>query len=732
MQSLLAMDGQHARRLPDLREPSGLDRKAYIRALYNLALQRDPEPEVLSKLLARDDFGNFFSEVLSSPEFRRLARSPAYAAARSLKPSNPVRVLLFGAYGNGNLGDAIQAASLGRAINAVRPEIEVWACSALTAPYPFAHERVLPSDAILDPAVLNSFDLLIIGGGGLLSHPHDPLTDPNWAAVLQVPFALLGVGASEPVAGKNTLLIRKAAYVSGRDAPSVTTLRKYRMDVDFVPDPVLCDISFLKRQATPSRFLPSRERRLWILKPIAAPAFLNLCKQISHSDDVVCFIEPHLDFPLIEILPNAKPIYFLEELISLIDEADQVLSMRYHGCILSMLRGKEVIGLYETKCSDLLDRYGNKELFSVTPTYNPGPKEISYLPIEGTLAKDQLSFFHGLSKALSFVAENARQAGIERNIKSLSSGSVTSCSMLATDPTLDPSSKILIEELVTGAYKAILGRSADPSGLRTYGKYFTRQSPGEAIKHVVESLLRSSEYKNKNITHVSKGRKPGGSVFQSDCLFVQTADLEVYQNLLKTTSKTVIEYCKRHNFKYESFVGIMRGNCPWHATFNRILLLRRLLETEFQGWVCYLDADALIVDLDFDLRRFLTTKNDIALIAAGGGDPEVWWNINAGVFLLNLAHPFGKAIVRKWHQTFSAITDDQLRLMKDWSKGPDDQSLLHRVLRSIPDAEKYLFVDRVRPHLINYYEGRFIRQLIRESAVCFDERKKILALKLTE
>src|SRR5207248_4756649 len=114
-------------RLPDLREPGNADKESYIRAIYRVALQRDPDPNALTRFLARDDINKFFPEILSSAEFRKLARSPAYAATRSLASPDRPRVLLFGAYGNGNLGDAIQASSLAQAINLLRPEIEVWA-----------------------------------------------------------------------------------------------------------------------------------------------------------------------------------------------------------------------------------------------------------------------------------------------------------------------------------------------------------------------------------------------------------------------------------------------------------------------------------------------------------------------------------------------------------------------------------------------------------------------------
>jgi Polysaccharide pyruvyl transferase len=402
----MSRDGRPALRLPDLRGPGDMDKESYIRALYRVALQRDPDPNGLTRFLARDDIDKFFPEFLSSAEFRRLARSPAYAAARALASPNHPRVLLFGAYGNGNLGDAIQASSLSRAIKFLRPEIEVWACSALPAPYPFAHQLTLQPDAIFTPAIVNSFDLLIIGGGGLLSHPHDPLTDIKWQTMLQVPVALIGVGAAEPVASKAENLIRKAVYVSGRDDDSIATFRNFVRGPAFVPDPVLCDTSYLNQREKRSPPRQSSDRRLWVLKYVNTEDFFALCSSLSQTDDVVCFVEPHMDFPIIERLPSALPIYFVEDLITMIDESDLVLSMRYHGCILAMLRGKRVFGLREQKCSDLLARYGNRLSFS-TSIANAVGAGMKYSPPNVYLHEDSKIFLRELSKALAFIPGTA-------------------------------------------------------------------------------------------------------------------------------------------------------------------------------------------------------------------------------------------------------------------------------------------------------------------------------------
>ena len=394
--------GQKTFRLPELRLPGDLDKESYVEALYRTILLRDPDPHA-TRFMTRNDTENFFLEFLSSAEFRKLAWSPAYPAARFLATPSRSRILLFGAYGNGNLGDAIQASSLARAIGTIRPDIEVWACSALPAPYPFAHERTLPAEAIINSAIVNSFDLLIIGGGGLLAHPHDPLRNPEWQAMLELPLAIVGVGAAEPVASGHENLIRKAVYLSGRDSPSIISLSKYGKDALMLPDPVLCDQTYFSQLKKDSIALPAvAKRKLWILKYLNTDDFRNLCHQIVEAGDTVCFLEPRLDFPILQYVPNAIPIYFVDDLISIIDQADIVLSMRYHGCILAMLRQKTVFGLREQKIFDLLFRYENSQAFSTTLDYSVSD-QIRYAQVDSRILQDQANFLEGLSAALSFV-----------------------------------------------------------------------------------------------------------------------------------------------------------------------------------------------------------------------------------------------------------------------------------------------------------------------------------------
>jgi hypothetical protein len=389
--------------LAELRASGSEDKDDYIQALYRIILRRDPDANGLAAYRNRDDVENFFANFLSSAEFRQLARTPAYAATGALGLSTGPRVLLFGAYGNGNLGDTIQALSLAQGIQCIRPDIEIWACSVLRSPFPFPYHRQLSSEAILNPQILNSFDMLLIGGGGLLAHPHEPLFDPNWQSAVEVPICFIGVGALESVARKSEIILKRASYVSARDDQSLEALRKIVERVEFVPDPVLCDIRYFKPHVGTYVENEPSARRLWILRYVDAPGFDDLYREIASYGDLVCFFEPQLDFRIVRHIPYAKPIYCVEHAIDMIDRADIVLSMRFHGCILSLLRGKITFGLYEEKCFSLLQRYRNERWFSRDLTPNWISPTTAFRAVTNQILDDRYAFIQGLWSALSLV-----------------------------------------------------------------------------------------------------------------------------------------------------------------------------------------------------------------------------------------------------------------------------------------------------------------------------------------
>ena len=201
-------------------------------------------------------------------------------------------------------------------------------------------------------------------------------------------------------------------------------------------------------------------------------------------------------------------------------------------------------------------------------------------------------------------------------------------------------------------------------------------------------------------------------------ILAQTAAGSIHEQMLAATAPLHRAYCEANDIDFRSFVGIRRGFYPWHACYNRIEMIRDLIDDGYRGWFIYLDADTVIRQADFELRRYLGKRLDRALIAARGRPNGGRWDINDGVFFLNLGDASGREIARRWHEAFHHNVGDELleRAVEPWQHPdggllPDDQHLLQTVLRHWPGLDEALL--REEDGLINYGGGRFIRQFVR-------------------
>ena len=294
----------------------------------------------------------------------------------SFTPKNKKpRILIFGAYGNGNLGDTYQALAVSAHIksNWLLKDADIFACSLLiNSDYPFPEGQKLASKAILDIDLVNSFDYLVIGGGGLLAHPHDPLSDENWVKRLNVPIILLGVGASIDLLPLHEALLEHAVYVSARDVESIAAIGSLRKDVIPAPDPIL-SISSMDTLVELDRTSTSSAKKsdvLWILKhpsndhdkKILASILTNIQNDCDKIHTIVA-IEPNLDKVLDDYFKDTQIFYIetLSELLNHIKNTSVIFSMRYHGAIFSLLLKCQTFGSSQSKI---------KELFSVIGAHN--------------------------------------------------------------------------------------------------------------------------------------------------------------------------------------------------------------------------------------------------------------------------------------------------------------------------------------------------------------------------
>jgi hypothetical protein len=210
----------------------------------------------------------------------------------------------------------------------------------------------------------------------------------------------------------------------------------------------------------------------------------------------------------------------------------------------------------------------------------------------------------------------------------------------------------------------------------------------------------------------------------ADIVLVQTCDPFAYFDLLVASSRANRAFCARHGIAYAGFVGVKRGFHPWHAAFNRIVLLREYVEQGFTGWVLYLDADALVVDLDWDVRSYLRAKAGFAAVLAPAGEDVPDWEVNDGVGFFHLGHPACRALVAAWNEAFARIGDDALRAAGRWDLVRDDQAMLQGILRADSALRQAVFLES--PRAVNSREASLVRQVLRAQEPDMQARRRAI------
>lgn len=215
---------------------------------------------------------------------------------------------------------------------------------------------------------------------------------------------------------------------------------------------------------------------------------------------------------------------------------------------------------------------------------------------------------------------------------------------------------------------------------------------------------------------------------------MQTADAVFYYPMLVETAKTVRAFCARNGFAYEQYVGIKRGHMPWQASYNRIYMLKEMVDRGVEGWVFYLDADAFIQDLDFDLAAYLEARSQAAGIFSGYSTCELPYDINSGGFALNLSHPVAKAIVFDWYQSIATVPAREFDGAVHWQHdlGNDQHLLCHILRRYIEDAGvgDTLIFERANRSYVN--NGPFVSQLLRSMFPTHGERLATIKKRVAE
>jgi polysaccharide pyruvyl transferase WcaK-like protein len=331
-------------------------RREEIRLAYREILMREADEQGVDAYIKS---GLPITDIKRSLKSSAEYRNKIQPVIEKLHTAAGKNVLLFGAYGNNNLGDAIQPEFILSGLREAGFEGNVWATSFLEGHYHFPNDKKLPHWVITSHKLLEAFDLIIIGGGGLLSHPHYPLNNREWAEALRTKVALLSVGATNFAAFESELLIKKAMFVSARDEVSLKCLSQFRNDVEVARDPVLCMQDYGVKKNVENK----KSKVAWVLKGPLNDDLYEI-RGLVKDDDVVMAFEKKIDqdieclFPEIVYTPTA--ISFWNQVKS----CNSVFAMRYHGIILSLPYVSNIYSAGDQKNKSLLEDLRGGSYFS--------------------------------------------------------------------------------------------------------------------------------------------------------------------------------------------------------------------------------------------------------------------------------------------------------------------------------------------------------------------------------
>jgi hypothetical protein len=181
---------------------------------------------------------------------------------------------------------------------------------------------------------------------------------------------------------------------------------------------------------------------------------------------------------------------------------------------------------------------------------------------------------------------------------------------------------------------------------------------------------------------------------------VQTSDPLKYRDMLLTSARFNSIYASEHQWEYQCTIGIRWGVHPHHATYNRIYILCDMIDSGFDGWVLYLDADNIIHDRKYDLKSKLRELEAQGQCFYFFNHNEVdhpkfrWGDLNAGLFAVNLRHPVAIEVIRGWRRFYEqTYPKAELASKTTWGSMINDQDSLRRIIESshkLINMDKYI------------------------------------------
>lgn len=317
---------------------------------------------LISAMLIREGFGKSHLIVKPSPPMLHLPNvvqrpesdglAKLNLMAKSVN-STGLRIVMYTAAGNNNLGDNIQPrhtfGHFERFGILNNTNIQLWSSSIQACCYTYpdvVHKFTMPprpTDA--DIKWMNErFSVLWVSGGGVLGFPHPPLDNNfnEWMDKITFPIVFAGTGSSTGTDTKVFIeaapLLRKAVHIGVRSPEDAQALvNNGFLDASYMPDPVLADPTYGPLEPGEEREIQTNwnsTRVCWIPRE----AHVTKIDEVIRPNDIVFGLDGQEgnfkgQFSTIHLfITDSKA--FAES----VEYCDLVVTMRYHGAILALRR----------------------------------------------------------------------------------------------------------------------------------------------------------------------------------------------------------------------------------------------------------------------------------------------------------------------------------------------------------------------------------------------------------
>jgi hypothetical protein len=184
---------------------------------------------------------------------------------------------------------------------------------------------------------------------------------------------------------------------------------------------------------------------------------------------------------------------------------------------------------------------------------------------------------------------------------------------------------------------------------------------------------------------------------------------------LDATQKVNRAYARKFGYDYAALLGLPMGATEgWMATFSKVQILYEVLNhhPEYDA-LLNMDADALLVDFDYDLENLLVWPDARQYAVIGqrvGAEDLHTWNMNAGVTFWNMKHPDTRFIATCWYMgAYTSIRIMPPRIGKHVSDQKWLQGILHYGFQP-RQREQAVFTPN---DIFRYAQGTVVKHIVR-------------------